>query len=157
MFIVRFGLKISKSSPLSTSKASLTGRSRGFACATFASTEDALDQSTKGNQGIGFITFKSPDSVETHNLEGATIVVDRATLKDKDVRPPLPSRVTHGGNGKNNASGTRYAASGSFRMYDHPAEAVYTRGLSKVMRGALGRAQFSTASSPETWSFPMPP
>ncbi|KAF9606371.1 hypothetical protein IFM89_025039 [Coptis chinensis] len=44
------------------------------------------DQSTKGHRGIGFITFESSDSVdslmsETHELEGSTIVVDRATPK----------------------------------------------------------------------------
>ncbi|PIA46257.1 hypothetical protein AQUCO_01500049v1 [Aquilegia coerulea] len=112
------------------------------------------DQSTKGHRGIGFITFESSDSVdtlmlETHDLEGSTIVVDRATPKEEDIRPPPPppSRVNHGhgGYGAYNAyitAATRYAALGAPTLYDHPAAAPYGRGLPEPMRGGMGKKIF---------------
>lgn len=104
------------------------------------------DQGTKGHRGIGFITFESSDSVdtlmsETHELEGSTVVVDRATPKEEEIRPP--SRASHGGYGAYNAyisAATRYAALGAPTLYDHPPTA-YGRGLSEPVRG-LGKKIF---------------
>lgn len=107
------------------------------------------DKRTSGHRGIGFITFESSDSVdilmsETHELEGSTIIVDRATPKDEDTRPaPRPSRVNHGGYGAYNAyitAATRYAALGAPTLYDHPA-AAYGRGLPDPVRG-MGKKIF---------------
>ncbi|KAL5705706.1 hypothetical protein ACHQM5_023973 [Ranunculus cassubicifolius] len=102
------------------------------------------DQGTKGHRGIGFITFESSDSVdtlmsETHELEGSTVVVDRATPKEEDMRPP--SRASHGGYGAYNAymsAATRYAALGAPTLYDHPAAAYGRGGLPEPTRGMGG-------------------
>ncbi|XP_020104678.1 heterogeneous nuclear ribonucleoprotein A/B isoform X2 [Ananas comosus] len=91
------------------------------------------DHDSKGHRGIGFITFASSESVdtimtETHELGGSTVVVDRATPKDDDMR--YPSRVVQGGYGAYNAyitAATRYAALGTPTLYDHPGSA-YARG-----------------------------
>ncbi|KAK9096949.1 hypothetical protein Sjap_022446 [Stephania japonica] len=107
------------------------------------------DQGSKGHRGIGFITFANSDSVdslmaETHELEGSTIVVDRATPKDEEIRPQ--TRVTHGhggGYGAYNAyitAATRYAALGAPTLYDHPSMG-YGRGASESTRG-LGKKIF---------------
>ncbi|KAG0469358.1 hypothetical protein HPP92_018686, partial [Vanilla planifolia] len=85
------------------------------------------DHGSKGHRGIGFITFASADSVdtlmaETHELGGSTVIVDRATPKEEDVR--YPSRMTQGGYGAYNAyisAATRYAALGAPTLYDHPS------------------------------------
>ncbi|KAB8099196.1 hypothetical protein EE612_029118 [Oryza sativa] len=55
---------------------------------------------SKSHRGIGFITFRSAECVdnimqETHELDGTTVAVDRATPKDEDVRHP-PRRVVQG-------------------------------------------------------------
>ncbi|KAJ8648144.1 hypothetical protein MRB53_001167 [Persea americana] len=84
------------------------------------------EQGSKGHRGIGFITFSSSDSVdtlmaETHELEGSTVVVDRATPKEEDFRHS--SRVMQGGYGAYNAyisAATRYGALGAPTLYDHP-------------------------------------
>ncbi|XP_047315531.1 heterogeneous nuclear ribonucleoprotein A1 [Impatiens glandulifera] len=60
------------------------------------------DPSTKGHRGIGFITFATAESVddlmvETHDLGGSAVVVDRATPKEDDFRPV--SRMSQGGGG----------------------------------------------------------
>ncbi|KAL6610078.1 hypothetical protein ACP70R_040047 [Stipagrostis hirtigluma subsp. patula] len=89
---------------------------------------------SKGHRGIGFVTFESADCVdrvmqETHELDGTTIVIDRATPKDEDVRYP-PSRAVQGGYGAYDAyisAGTRYAAMGAPTLYDHPRSA-YGKG-----------------------------
>ncbi|KAG1330710.1 DAZ-associated protein 1 [Cocos nucifera] len=104
------------------------------------------DQVSKGHRGIGFITFASADSVdaimaESHELGGSTVVVDRATPKDEDMR--YPSRVAQGGYGAYNAyitAATRYAALGAPTLYDHPAS-VYGRGYFGPPRG-MGRKIF---------------
>ncbi|XP_068637203.1 uncharacterized protein [Aristolochia californica] len=104
------------------------------------------DQGSKAHRGIGFITFENADSVdsimsETHELGGSTIVVDRATPKEEELRPP--SRFSHGGYGAYNAyisTATRYAALGAPTLYDH-AGSTYTRGLSEPMRG-MGKKIF---------------
>lgn len=93
------------------------------------------EHGSKGHRGIGFITFQSADSVdsimqESHELGGTTVVVDRATPKDEDVRYP-PSRPSQGGYGAYNAyisAATRYAALGAPTLYDHPGSA-YGRGF----------------------------
>ncbi|KAK1308224.1 Heterogeneous nuclear ribonucleoprotein 1 [Acorus calamus] len=100
------------------------------------------DQGTKGHRGIGFITFDSADSVdtlmtETHELEGSTVVVDRATPKEEDTRQPR--RGMQGGYGAYNdyiTAATRYAALGAPTLYDHPGSAYGrvsgpTRGMGK--------------------------
>jgi RNA-binding protein Musashi len=92
------------------------------------------EHGSKGHRGIGFITFQSAESVdsimqESHELDGTTVVVDRATPKDEDVRHP-PSRASQGGYGAYNAyisAATRYAALGAPTLYDHPGSA-YGRG-----------------------------
>ncbi|KAG2603276.1 hypothetical protein PVAP13_5KG759900 [Panicum virgatum] len=92
------------------------------------------EHGSKGHRGIGFITFQSAESVdsimqESHELDGTTVVVDRATPKDEDVRYP-PSRASQGGYGAYNAyisAATRYAALGAPTLYDHPGSA-YGRG-----------------------------
>ncbi|KAF0922787.1 hypothetical protein E2562_002040 [Oryza meyeriana var. granulata] len=89
---------------------------------------------SKNHRGIGFITFRSAECVdsimrETHELDGTTVAVDRATPKDEDVRHP-PRRVVQGGYGAYNAyisAATRYAALGAPTLYDHPGPA-YGRG-----------------------------
>ncbi|KAK3013491.1 hypothetical protein RJ639_010310 [Escallonia herrerae] len=100
------------------------------------------DPSTKGHRGIGFITFANAGNYtsiyeavddlmsETHELGGASIVVDRATPKEDDFRPV--SRMPQGGYGAYNAyitAATRYAALGAPTMYDHPGS-MYGRGES---------------------------
>uniref|UniRef100_A0A0D9VA57 RRM domain-containing protein n=1 Tax=Leersia perrieri TaxID=77586 RepID=A0A0D9VA57_9ORYZ len=92
------------------------------------------EHGSKGHRGIGFITFQSAESVdsimqESHELDGTTVVVDRATPKDEDARYP-PSRTSQGGYGAYNAyisAATRYAALGAPTLYDHPGSA-YGRG-----------------------------
>ncbi|XP_020273625.1 heterogeneous nuclear ribonucleoprotein 1 [Asparagus officinalis] len=104
------------------------------------------DQGSKGHRGIGFITFDLIESVdtimnETHELGGSTIVVDRATPKDEDVK--YPSRAAQGGYGAYNAyisAATRYAALGAPTLYDHPASA-YGRGFYGPPRG-MGKKIF---------------
>lgn len=68
------------------------------------------DPAGKAHRGIGFITFDNAESVDnlisdSHELGGTTVVVDRATPKQEEVRPfsrvpqegfPL-SRVSQGG------------------------------------------------------------
>ncbi|KAG8642608.1 hypothetical protein MANES_12G099600v8 [Manihot esculenta] len=84
------------------------------------------DHSSKTHRGIGFITFSSADSVDslmvdTHELGGSTVVVDRATPKEDDFRPV--GRMAHVGYGAYNAyisAATRYAALGAPTLYDHP-------------------------------------
>uniref|UniRef100_A0A0D3G6Y6 RRM domain-containing protein n=1 Tax=Oryza barthii TaxID=65489 RepID=A0A0D3G6Y6_9ORYZ len=96
---------------------------------------------SKSHRGIGFITFQSAECVdnimqETHELDGTTVAVDRATPKDEDVRHP-PRRVDQGGYGAYNAyitAATRYAALGTPTSYDHPGPA-YGRGH---LGGSLG-------------------
>ncbi|CAN1343749.1 Heterogeneous nuclear ribonucleoprotein 1 [Linum perenne] len=97
------------------------------------------DHSSKTHRGIGFITFANAESVDslmvdTHELGGSTIVVDRATPKEDDYRPVgrVPSHAahashashaSHGGYGAYNAyisAATRYAALGAPTLYDHP-------------------------------------
>ncbi|XP_038986499.1 uncharacterized protein LOC120111998 [Phoenix dactylifera] len=87
--------------------------------------------------------FYSVDAImaEAHELGGSTIVVDRATPKDEDMR--YPSRVAQGGYGAYNAyitAATRYAALGAPTLYDHPAS-VYGRGYFGPPRG-MGRKIF---------------
>ncbi|CAN6478601.1 unnamed protein product [Victoria cruziana] len=97
------------------------------------------DQVTKGHRGIGFITFQTAESVdtlmaETHELEGSTVVVDRATPKEEDFR--YPSRVMQGGYGAYNAyitAATRYAALGAPTLYDNPGSS-FARGFSGSSR-----------------------
>ncbi|XP_047094330.1 heterogeneous nuclear ribonucleoprotein A/B-like isoform X1 [Lolium rigidum] len=100
---------------------------------------------SKDHRGIGFVTFRSAECVdnlmqETHEFDGTTVVVDRATPKqDEDVRHP-PRRAAHGdgrraahgdgGYGSYNAyitAATRYATLGVPTLYDHPGPA-YGRG-----------------------------
>ncbi|KAF5192534.1 RNA-binding (RRM/RBD/RNP motifs) family protein, partial [Thalictrum thalictroides] len=82
----------------------------------------------------------------THDLEGSANVVDLATPKEEDIRPPPPpSRVNHGGYGAYNAyitAATRYAALGAPTLYDHPAAAPYGRGLPEPMREGMGKKIF---------------
>ncbi|KAG5241423.1 hypothetical protein OIU76_024609 [Salix suchowensis] len=93
------------------------------------------DHSSKAHRGIGFITYASADSVdnlmaETHELGGSTVVVDRATPKEDDLRPT--GRMAPGGYGAYNAyisAATRYAALGAPTLYDHPGP-FYGRGES---------------------------
>ncbi|OVA15665.1 RNA recognition motif domain [Macleaya cordata] len=106
------------------------------------------DQGSKGHRGIGFITYESADSVdtlmsETHELEGSTIVVDRATPKDDDLRPPPSRGVAQGGYGAYNAyitAATRYAALGAPTLYDQP-NIGYGRGVTEPARG-MGKKIF---------------
>ncbi|XP_006654332.1 heterogeneous nuclear ribonucleoprotein A1, A2/B1 homolog isoform X1 [Oryza brachyantha] len=96
---------------------------------------------SKSHRGIGFITFRSAECVdsimqETHELDGTTVAVDRATPKDEDVRHP-PRRVVQGGYGAYNAyisAATRYAALGAPTLYDHAGPA-HGRGH---LGGSLG-------------------
>ncbi|KAL3646289.1 hypothetical protein CASFOL_011469 [Castilleja foliolosa] len=103
------------------------------------------DPSTKGHRGIGFITFSSSEAVDdlmvdTHELGGSAVVVDRATPKEEDYRPI--SRAPHGGGrggggggggyGAYNAyisAATRYGALGAPTMYDNHGP-MYGRGES---------------------------
>ncbi|CAL4945583.1 unnamed protein product [Urochloa decumbens] len=94
------------------------------------------EHGSKGHRGIGFITFQSAESVdsimqEPHELDGTTVVVDRATPKDEDARyPPSRASQSQGGYGAYNAyisAATRYAALGAPTLYDHPGSA-YGRG-----------------------------
>ncbi|XP_057417498.1 uncharacterized protein LOC130711776 isoform X2 [Lotus japonicus] len=100
------------------------------------------DQRSKTHRGIGFITYANADSVEnlmkeTHELEGSTVVVDRATPKEDDFKPigRMPQggsmgRMSQGGYGAYNAyisATTRYAALGAPTLYDNPGS-VYGRG-----------------------------
>ncbi|WOL12889.1 hypothetical protein Cni_G21657 [Canna indica] len=106
------------------------------------------DQGSKGHRGIGFITFDSPDSVdsimaESHELGGSTVVVDRATPRNDDVRYPS-SRMAQGGYGAYNAyisAATRYAALGAPTLYDHFGSSGYGRGYFGASRG-MGRKIF---------------
>jgi RNA-binding protein Musashi len=92
---------------------------------------------SKDHRGIGFVTFRSAECVdnlmqETHEIDGSTVVVDRATPKqDEDVRhPPRRAVQGDGGYGSYNAyitAATRYAALGVPTLYDHPGPA-YGRG-----------------------------
>ncbi|XP_021897514.1 RNA-binding protein Musashi homolog 1 [Carica papaya] len=101
------------------------------------------DQGSKAHRGIGFITFASADSVETlmmdtHELGGSSVVVDRATPKEDDFRPV--GRMSQGGYGAYSAyisAATRYAALGAPTLYDHPSS-VYGR---EPMRG-MGKKIF---------------
>ncbi|XP_062101993.1 uncharacterized protein LOC133810204 [Humulus lupulus] len=94
------------------------------------------DQGSTTHRGIGFITFANAESVDnlmadTHDLGGSTVVVDRATPKEDDFRPPV-GRVPQGGYGAYNAyisAATRYAALGAPTLYDHPGP-MYGRGES---------------------------
>uniref|UniRef100_M8BYM1 rRNA N-glycosidase n=1 Tax=Aegilops tauschii TaxID=37682 RepID=M8BYM1_AEGTA len=93
---------------------------------------------SKEHRGIGFVTFRSAECVdnvmqENHEIDGTTVVVDRATPKDEEVRHP-PRRgggaQGEGGYGSYNAyitAATRYAALGVPTLYDHPGPA-YGRG-----------------------------
>ncbi|KAL0377708.1 UNVERIFIED_CONTAM: Heterogeneous nuclear ribonucleoprotein 1 [Sesamum radiatum] len=61
--------------------------------------------------------------VETHELGGSTVVVDRATPKEEDFRPISRMPQGGGGYGAYNAyinAATRYAALGAPTLYDHP-------------------------------------
>lgn len=103
------------------------------------------EKGSKGHRGIGFITFATADSVETlmdetHELDGSTVVVDRATPKEEDVKPT--NRVAQGGYGAYNAyinAATRYAALGAPTLYDHPT--AYGRGIYENRRG-MGKKIF---------------
>uniref|UniRef100_A0A452YZK1 RRM domain-containing protein n=1 Tax=Aegilops tauschii subsp. strangulata TaxID=200361 RepID=A0A452YZK1_AEGTS len=89
---------------------------------------------SKEHRGIGFVTFRSAECVdnvmqENHEIDGTTVVVDRATPKDEEVRHP-PRRgggaQGEGGYGSYNAyitAATRYAALGVPTLYDHPGPA----------------------------------
>ncbi|CAD5175724.1 unnamed protein product [Musa acuminata subsp. malaccensis] len=104
------------------------------------------DQGSKGHRGIGFVTFDSADSVdsimaESHELGGSTVVVDRATPRNDDMR--YPSRMAQGGYGAYNAyisAATRYAALGAPTLYDQFGSA-YGRGYFGPSRG-MGRKIF---------------
>ncbi|KAI3452018.1 hypothetical protein Pfo_008683 [Paulownia fortunei] len=93
------------------------------------------DPTTKGHRGIGFITFANAEAVddlmvETHELGGSTVVVDRATPKEEDFRPISRMPQGGGGYGAYNAyisAATRYAALGAPTLYDHPGS-MYGRG-----------------------------
>ncbi|BAD88026.1 RNA-binding like protein [Oryza sativa Japonica Group] len=93
------------------------------------------EHGSKGHRGIGFITFQSAESVDSimqdsHELDGTTVVVDRATPKDEEVRYPPSRGASQGGYGAYNAyisAATRYAALGAPTLYDHPGSA-YGRG-----------------------------
>ncbi|XP_073039504.1 uncharacterized protein [Primulina eburnea] len=106
------------------------------------------DPNTKGHRGIGFITFSVADAVDdlmadTHELGGSTVVVDRATPKEDDVRPVsrMPQGQGGGGGGGGGGRGggygaynayisaaTRYAALGAPTLYDHHPGPFYGRG-----------------------------
>ncbi|CAL0312808.1 unnamed protein product [Lupinus luteus] len=112
------------------------------------------DQGSKAHRGIGFITFANADSVEnlmveTHELGGSTVVVDRATPKEDDFKPigrmPHSHIRSHshshshshsqGGYGAYDAyisATTRYAALGAPTLYDRPGP-IY--GRSEPVRG----------------------
>ncbi|XP_068343899.1 heterogeneous nuclear ribonucleoprotein 1-like [Pyrus communis] len=105
------------------------------------------DQGSKAHRGIGFITFENADSVETlmvdtHELGGSNVVVDRATPKEEDFRP-VGRMAQQGGYGAYNAyisAATRYAALGAPTLYDHPVPGpAFPRGESS--RG-LGKKIF---------------
>ncbi|KAL4196666.1 hypothetical protein AMTRI_Chr04g247350 [Amborella trichopoda] len=104
------------------------------------------DQTTKGHRGIGFVTYENSESVdtlmaETHELGGSTIVVDRATPKEDEIRQPM--RAPPGGYGAYNAyitAATRYAVQGAPTLYDHPSS-VYGRGVSGAAHG-MGKKIF---------------
>ncbi|KAF3320093.1 heterogeneous nuclear ribonucleoprotein 27C [Carex littledalei] len=101
----------------------------------------------KGHRGIGFITYQSSDSVdklmdESHELGGSTVVVDRATPKEDDMR--YPSRAFQGGYGAYSAyisAATRYAALGAPTLYDHPGSPFGRSFLGAAPRG-LGKKLF---------------
>ncbi|KAL8044501.1 hypothetical protein ABFX02_08G049200 [Erythranthe guttata] len=109
------------------------------------------DPTTKGHRGIGFITFANSEAVDdlmvdTHELGGSTVVVDRATPKEEDFRPvsraPPPS--TAGGYGAYNAyinAATRYAALGAPPMFDHSGHAGPIHGRGEASRG-MGKKIF---------------
>lgn len=93
------------------------------------------NQVTQGHRGIGFITFESAESVdnimaETHELDGSTVVVDRATPKDEE--PKFQSRAPQsGGYGAYNSyisTATRYGALGAPTLYDLPPQAYERLG-----------------------------
>lgn len=107
------------------------------------------DYASKTHRGIGFITYESADSVDTlmvesHELGGSTVVVDRATPKEEEFRPvgrmaqaPM-GRMAQGGYGAYNAyisAATRYAAAGAPTLYDHPGSSYergeYAQGMGK--------------------------
>ncbi|XP_057767109.1 uncharacterized protein LOC130987553 isoform X2 [Salvia miltiorrhiza] len=98
------------------------------------------DPSTKGHRGIGFITFANAEAVddlmvETHELGGSTVVVDRATPKEEEFRPVSRTPQSGGGYGAYNAyisAATRYAALGAPTLYDPPG-AVYGREVPRGM------------------------
>ncbi|KAK6128971.1 hypothetical protein DH2020_037278 [Rehmannia glutinosa] len=98
------------------------------------------DPSTKGHRGIGFITFANAEAVddlmvETHELGGSTVVVDRATPKEEDFRPVSRAPPGGGGYGAYNAyisAATRYAALGAPTLYDHPGS-MYGREAPRGM------------------------
>ncbi|KAF0926799.1 hypothetical protein E2562_027401 [Oryza meyeriana var. granulata] len=113
------------------------------------------EHGSKGHRGIGFITFQSAESVdsimqESHELDGTTVVVDRATPKDEDVRYP-PSRTSQGGYGAYNAyisAATRYAALGAPTLYDHPGSA-YGRGGYYVSSQGMGNKKIFVGRLPQ--------
>ncbi|CAL9164763.1 uncharacterized protein LOC135666475 [Musa acuminata AAA Group] len=78
---------------------------------------------------------------ESHELGGSTVVVDRATPRNDDMR--YPSRMAQGGYGAYNAyisAATRYAALGAPTLYDQFGSA-YGRGYFGPSRG-MGRKIF---------------
>ncbi|KAK1263233.1 Heterogeneous nuclear ribonucleoprotein 1 [Acorus gramineus] len=100
----------------------------------------------KAYRGIGFISFKNSDSVdtlmtETHTLGGSVLLVDRAFPKDENARKP--SRGMQGQYGLYNAyitPVTRYAAHGALMKYDS-AGLAYGIGVSGPSRG-MGKKLF---------------
>ncbi|CAA7395741.1 unnamed protein product [Spirodela intermedia] len=101
------------------------------------------DQASKNHRGIGFITFESPDSVDTlmaesHELEGSTVVVDRATPKDEESRHS--SRYPQSGYGAYTAyisAATTYAALNAPTLYDNPGSSY-----GRVRRPGIGKKIF---------------
>ncbi|XP_004288032.1 PREDICTED: DAZ-associated protein 1 [Fragaria vesca subsp. vesca] len=102
------------------------------------------EQGSKMHRGIGFITFENADSVEslmvdTHELGGSNVVVDRATPKEDDFKPVarMPA-AQQGGYGAYNAyisAATRYAALGAPTLYDHPPHPGPAYGRGESARG----------------------
>ncbi|KAF7040115.1 hypothetical protein CFC21_050040 [Triticum aestivum] len=107
------------------------------------------EHGSKGHRGIGFITFQSAESVdsimqESHEFDGTTLHVDRATPKhqDEDIRHP-PSRPSKDGGDYGLgygaydvyiAAATMFGALGPPTRYDHPGSA-YGRGYSGSPQG----------------------
>ncbi|KAG8085392.1 hypothetical protein GUJ93_ZPchr0010g9659 [Zizania palustris] len=117
---------------------------------------------SKSHRGIGFITFQTAECVdsvmqETHELDGTTVAVDRATPKDEDVRHP-PRRVVQGGYGAYNSyitAATRYASFAAPTLYDHQGPA-YGRHIGGSL--GIGRKIFvgrlpQEANTDDLWDY----